>query len=151
MDEIDRKITAHLQESGRDSYAGIGSAVGLSVSAVAERLKKLQSAGVILGFGARVDPELAGRPVLAFVFVGLDRAGEEAFLRVVGDRADILECHHVTGDWSYLLKIRVGTIREVSASVDFIKSLSPTARTHTLIALGSPKETSTIPVTGPAP
>ena len=72
-------------------------------------------------------------------------------MQAVGDRPEILECHHVTGDWSYLVKIRVATIREVAASVDFIKSLSATARTHTMIALGSPKETGAIPLAEPAP
>ena len=65
MDDIDRKILDHVQLQGRASYAEIGAAVGLSVSAINDRLKKLQELGVIRGWGARVDPRAVGRGVLA--------------------------------------------------------------------------------------
>ena len=71
MDHIDRKILHHLQRKGRDSYAEIGAAVDLSVSAVNERLKKLEASGALAAWSVVVDPEKVGRPTLAFVSVAL--------------------------------------------------------------------------------
>src|SRR6185295_18159513 len=80
MDDIDRKIIEYVQEKGRDTYAEIGAAVGLSVSAINVRLKKLERAGVIKGWGARVDPKAIGRGVLGFMFLLIDRPENENVL-----------------------------------------------------------------------
>ena len=84
MDAIDRKILAYVQKGGRDSYAEIGTAVGLSISAVNERLKKLHSSGAILHWSAAVDPCSVGRPVLAFAQV-MTTADGKAAATVAGD------------------------------------------------------------------
>jgi Lrp/AsnC family leucine-responsive transcriptional regulator len=151
VDELDRKILAYVQARGRDSYGDIGAAVGLSVSAVNERLKKLQARGAILGWGARVDPRAVGRGVLAFVFVSIDRPEHErAFVEAVTAAPEVQECHHVTGDWSYLLKVRLGDVGELETLlVGTIKARRGVVRTHTLIALSSPKETARVPCGGP--
>jgi Lrp/AsnC family transcriptional regulator, leucine-responsive regulatory protein len=147
MDDIDRKILSHIQHHGRDSYADIGEAAGLSVSAVNERLKKLQAQGAIRGWAARVDPEAVGRGVLAFIFVALARPEHDAgFRAAMTARDEIQECHHVTGDWSYLLKVRlagVGELETLLATV--IKAQAGVMRTHTMIALSSPKESAVVP------
>jgi len=147
MDEIDRKILAHIQHSGHDSYADIGAAVGLSVSAVNERLKKLQAQGAIRGWAACVDPESVGRGVLAFVFVALDRPEHDVgFRAAMTARDEIQECHHVTGDWSYLLKARLGSVGELETLLATAIKVQPgVTRTHTMIALSSPKESAFVP------
>src|SRR3546814_5687047 len=92
MDESDRKIIQFIQTNGRAGYAEIGAAVGLSVSAVNERLKKLERQGAIRGWSALVDPVAAGCPVLAFVEVLIERPEHEpAFLALVRDEPAILE------------------------------------------------------------
>jgi Lrp/AsnC family leucine-responsive transcriptional regulator len=150
MDDIDRKILDHVQLQGRASYAEIGAAVGLSVSAINERLKKLQELGVIRGWGARVDPRAVGRGVLALMFVSIDRPeSERHFLEAATALPDVLECHHVTGDWNYLLKLRLSDIADLETVLaDTIKAQPGVVRTHTMIVLSSPKETAIIPCFG---
>ncbi len=150
MDAIDRKILQHIQRQGRDSYAEIGAAAGLSVSAVNERLKKLEKQGVIAGWSARVDAGAAGCPVLAFVHVLIERPEHEAaFLALVRDEPAILECHHVTGDWSYLLKLRAASLAALEDVIAHrIKALPGIPRSQTVVALSTAKETAALPIAG---
>ena len=150
MDDMDRKIIAFAQENGRAGLAEIGGAAGLSVSAANERLRKLQASGAIRGWRAEVDPAAAGLDLLAFVFVLLEGATRDAAFRAaVTALPAVLECHHVTGEWSYLLKVRVRNTAALEATMATgIKPLPGVARTLTLIALSSPKETACLPVAG---
>jgi len=142
MDAIDRKILAHLQLNGRDSYGDIGKSVGLSVSAVNDRLKKLIAAGAIKRFGALIEPAAVGRNLLAFVSVLLERPEhDKPFLAAIAELPDVQECHHVTGDWSYLLKIRVADTSALERMISGkIKNLPGVARSQTVIALSSAKD-----------
>lgn len=148
MDCYDRKILAHIQAFARSSYAEIGAAVGLSVSAVNERLKKLERQGVIAGWTATLDPRAVGCGVLAFVHVLIERPEHEAaFLTMVRFEPAIQECHHVASEWSYLLKVRVPSLLALEELVARrIKALPGIPRTHTVIALSSAKETSALPL-----
>src|SRR4051812_17830923 len=110
MNETDARILAHVQAHARDGLAAIGRIAGLSVSAGNERLKRLQAAGVILGWEARVSPDAVGCTVLAFIFVGVRPAAEPAFRKWIASTPQVMECHHVTGDWSYVLKLRVDSL-----------------------------------------
>jgi Lrp/AsnC family leucine-responsive transcriptional regulator len=152
MDAIDRKILEYVQQRGRDTYAEIGAAVGLSVSAINERLKKLERAGAIRGWGARVDPKAVGHGVLAFMFMLIDRPeNEKALVDAVCALPQVLECHHVTGDWSYLIKLRLGDVSELETVLsDTIKQYPGAIRTHTVLALSSRKESAAIPCLTPA-
>jgi Lrp/AsnC family leucine-responsive transcriptional regulator len=150
MDDHDRKIIQFVQGQGRASYAEIGAAIGLSVSAVNERLKKLERQGAIRGWAALADPAAAGCPVLAFVEVMIERPEHEAaFLALVRAEPAILECHHVTGDWSYLLKVRVP---DITALEDLlarrIKMLPGVPRSRSVVVLSSAKDTPVLPVAG---
>jgi len=148
MDDIDRKIIAYIQAEGRASYADIGTSVGLSVSAVNERLKKLQATGAIEGFGARVSAKALGLDVLAFVEVLLERPEHDApFRAAVLAMPAVQECHHVTGEWSYLLKVRVADTGALERFLsDQLKTIPGIARSYTVIALSSVKETPALPV-----
>ena len=149
MDAIDRKILAYVQKGGRDSYAEIGAAVGLSISAVNERLKKLHTCGAIQYWSAAVDPKAVGRPVLAFtqVLTAPGRADDvAAFLSSVRRNDAVLECHHVTGAWSYLLKIRAESLATLEALLTGIAATPGVMQTHTELALSSLKETSVVPL-----
>ena len=146
MDVIDRKIVEFVQEHGRDTYAEIGAAVGLSVSAINERLKKLERAGIIRGWGAKVDPKEVGRGVLAFMFLLIDRPeNEQRLVDAICTLPQVLECHHVTGDWSYLLKLRLAEVSEIETVLSStIKQFPGAIRTHTVLALSTRKETGAI-------
>lgn len=147
MDEIDRKLIAVAQTDGRASYAEMGAAVGLSVSAVNERLKKLQTGGVITGWSARVAPAKVGLDVLAFVHVLLDRPEHDApFRAAMLALPAVQECHHVTGDWSYLLKVRVADTAALERFLgEHLKRVPGVVRSHTAIALSSVKESAAVP------
>lgn len=142
MNEIDKKIIETIQVQGQMSYGELGKLVGLSVSAINERLKKLQSKKIIQGWGARIDAKTIGLEVLAFVFVHHEKSTqEENFKQDILKFAEVEECHHVTGEWSYLMKVRVKSIADLENFISHkIKTTKGTVRTQTVIALSSPKE-----------
>jgi len=148
VDIIDNTIISLLQVEGRTSCEKISSIVGLSVSAVNERIKKLQKQGVITGWGANICPQKVGLEVLSFVQVLLgEKCDEKSFLSEIAKIREILECHHITGEWSYLLKIRCRNINHFETVLGKKLKLIPgILRTHTLIALSTPLERTILPL-----
>jgi Lrp/AsnC family leucine-responsive transcriptional regulator len=148
MDEIDKKLLKLVQMKGRISNEKLGEAVGLSVSAVNERLKKLQSQEIILGWDVRISPQKVGLDVLAFVHILLGEGSNEmVFLKNIEKISEVLECHHITGDWSYLLKIRCKAISHFEKILgEKVKMIPGVIRTQTLIALSSPLERTILPL-----
>lgn len=146
LDEIDRQLLALLQKDDRLSLADLGKNVGLSASSVNERVKRLVTRGVIEGFHAHVSPEALGLELLAFVFVGWsDPEVEAPFLARTSASPGVLECHHVTGTWNYLLKVRLPNTRQLERFLaDVVKSVHGVQRTETIIALSSTKETTNL-------
>jgi Lrp/AsnC family leucine-responsive transcriptional regulator len=148
MDSTDLAIVALLQQDGRMPLVRIGAAVGLSTSAVNDRLKALRRRGVISGTTVIVDPGKVGLGVLAFISVLIDwSAHNEAFSAAVREMPEVLECHHVTGDWSYLLKVRT---RDNDSLEDLIsnriKALPGVTRSETIFAVATDKETTRLPI-----
>jgi Lrp/AsnC family transcriptional regulator, leucine-responsive regulatory protein len=152
LDDTDRLILDLLQQDDRMSLAVLGKQVGLAPSSVNDRMRRLVDRGAIKGFHARLDPEAVGLELLAFVFVGWsDPAAEKPFLKRVAMAASVQECHHVTGEWNYLLKVRLANTRQLETFLnDVIKDVHGVQRTETLIVLSSAKETSQLPVSPPA-
>ncbi len=142
MDDSDKKLIQLIQMDSRTSYAELGSEIGLSTSAVNERLKKLQAQGIVRGWRAVIDAKAVGLEVLAFINVQLDRPEHEmAFKMIVQKFDEVEECHHVTGEWSYLMKVRTRSIAELENLISQkIKGSEGIVRTHTVIVLSSPKE-----------
>jgi len=153
IDSIDSNALATLQADGRASWADLGTALGLSAPAAAERVRKLTEAGVVRGFTAVLDPQATGFPVLAFVAVTLAAQGARTrFLDAVRRHDLIQECHHVAGDDDFLLKVRARSLSELDALLsDELKGRLGIARTRTTIVLGTAKETGRLPVGPPAP
>jgi Lrp/AsnC family leucine-responsive transcriptional regulator len=152
LDSIDRTLLKLLQEDGRKPYAELGKAVGLAVSSVNDRVRKLAERGVITGVHAHTAPEALGLDLLAFVFVGWSDPGVEPhfFVKIEQEPA-VLECHHVTGAWNYLLKVRVKNTRALESFLtSVIKAVEGIQRTETLIVLSSVKETSALAIDTPA-
>jgi Lrp/AsnC family leucine-responsive transcriptional regulator len=146
IDDTDRQLLALLQNDDRLSLAELGKNVGLAPSSVNERIKRLTTRGVIEGFHAHVVPESLGLDLLAFVFVGWSNPATEApFLARVAASAAVLECHHVTGSWNYLLKVRLPNTRDLERFLgQVIKEVKGVERTETIIALSSAKETTAL-------
>ncbi|WP_439572175.1 Lrp/AsnC family transcriptional regulator [Phreatobacter sp.] len=143
FDETDRRLLAALQRDDRRSLAELGTDVGAPASTVNDRIRRLVRNGVVTGFHARVSPEAVGLNLLAFVLVGwADPKVEGAFLARIQASPAVLECHHVTGTWNYLLKVRVGTTRDLETFLSqVVKATEGVQRTETIIALSSAKET----------
>jgi Lrp/AsnC family leucine-responsive transcriptional regulator len=150
MDATDRKILDHIQRRGRDTYAEIGETAGLSVSAVNERLRKLESRGIIRAWRAEVDPAALGRPVLAFVMVEVAGVKEDAaFRKAIRRVPEVLECHAISGGFSYLLKLRVAALDEIETFVaGQLRPMAGVSRVESQVATSSIKETSVVPPAG---
>jgi len=148
LDETDRRILALLQSDGLQSMAELSKTIGVAASTLSDRVKRLGRLGAITGTHAHVDPHAIGLNLLAFVFVGWsDGVVEAEFLKRIATAPQVLECHHVTGGWNYLLKVRVADTRALEGFLaSVLKQVKGLQRTETLIVLSSPKETTDLPV-----
>lgn len=142
MDAVDTRIVDLLQTDARLTQAQIARTVGLSQPSVAERIRKLEEQGVITGYAAKVDPRKLGKDITAFIGVGIEHPRYfEAFAKKVLGMEEVLECHRVAGEDSYLLKVRT----EDTGSLDRLlvkqlRMLPGVTRTYTTIVLCSVKE-----------
>jgi Lrp/AsnC family leucine-responsive transcriptional regulator len=135
LDELNWRILVELQRDGRLSHAELGRRVGLSQPAVAERVRRLEESGVIEGYHAAIDLAKAGRPVSAVIRIAT-RTGQPAVLTaLIRDLPDVLECHRITGDDCYTLKIAVASVGDLQALID---RLVPYGHPTTSIILSSP-------------
>ena len=115
IDKQDREILRLLQTQVRLPNAELAQRVGLSASACLRRLQRLESSGVIAGYAAVLDAAAIGRPTTVFVEVSLDSQGSAAlaaFERAVQACPDVLECHLMSGDIDYLLRVAVADLRD---------------------------------------
>jgi Lrp/AsnC family transcriptional regulator, leucine-responsive regulatory protein len=148
MDANDTKTIARLQEQGRESWASLGSLLGVTGPAAAERVRKLEERGVIRGYAATIDPAAVGIGITAFVAVTLDRPRHrQAFLDRVAALAEVQECHHVAGDDDFLLKVRCIDAEHLDHVLsNELKGVDGVARTRTTIVLRTVKETTALPL-----
>ncbi|GHG35074.1 hypothetical protein GCM10018777_59370 [Streptomyces albogriseolus] len=126
-DATDWRILDVLQRDGRASYAELARAVSMSASAVTERVRRLEEAGIIQGYAAVVDPERIGLPVLAFVRLRYPTGNYKPFHDLVAATPEILEAHHVTGDDCFVLKVAARSMRhleEVSGRIGALGSVT---------------------------
>jgi len=143
LDATDRKLLALLQDDDRLALAELSKEIGVPASTLNDRIKRLVRNGVISCFHARLSAESLGLELLAFILVGwTDPKVEPVFLKKIRASSAVLECHHVTGSWNYLLKIRVKATRELEAFLaETVKAVEGVLRTDTMIVLSSAKET----------
>ena len=151
LDRQDRLALERLTRDGRVTWAELAKALRLSPAAAAQRVRRLERAGAIRGYAALVDPEAAGRPLLAFIGATLvSHRVRRQFLATVAALPAVLECHHVTGEFDYLLKLRCVDTAELERLVnDELKGKAGVAGTRTLIVLSTAKESPAIPLAPP--
>jgi len=142
LDAKDRRILHLVQRDANLAQAEIARKVGLSTAAVNERLRKLEAAGVIRRWAAIVNPAAVGAGVTAFVEVFMEHPRFEAgFLKRVMALDEVLECHHVTGEFSLLLKVRVADMESLqSLLLEQLGAHEGVRQTRTVIALSTVKE-----------
>ena len=140
LDRRDLDIVAALQEDARATYADVGSKVGLSASAVHDRVRKLEHQGVIRGYRAVVDPEAIGLFVTALISVSpLDARQPDDLPDRVRELDEVEDCFSVAGEPNYVLKVRTRTTGDLE---DLIRRLREKAgvSTNTTIVLSIPFE-----------
>jgi Lrp/AsnC family leucine-responsive transcriptional regulator len=142
LDPIDYRLLALLQRDGRATQLTLSRAVGLSQPAVAERLRKLEERRVITGYAAHVDAGRLGLDVTAFIGVAIEHPRFfERFTKKVLQLPEVLECHRVAGEDSYLLKVKTRNTRSLDRLlVETLRTIPGVTSTHTTIVLASIKE-----------
>jgi Lrp/AsnC family transcriptional regulator, leucine-responsive regulatory protein len=147
MDPIDYQILDLLQRDARTTQVQIAEAVGLSQPSVADRIRKLDQSGVVLGYVARLDARQMGNDICAFVGVRiLHPRHHDAFTRRIQQIPDVLECHRVAGLDSYVLKILSRNTATLDDLISTLRRLPGVTRTTTTIVLASVKETTVVPL-----
>jgi Lrp/AsnC family leucine-responsive transcriptional regulator len=138
LDGIDLRILEMLQGDCRTSLARLGEGVGLSAPSVLERIKKLEAAGVITGYHAALDARRLGLDVTAFIGVITSSPDliDNSEAQIV-DLDDVLECHHVTGEYTLLLKVKTANTSSLERLITQIRQFDGVARTETIVVLST--------------
>ncbi len=147
LDEKDRRILALVQRDAKLPQAEIARRVGLSTAAVNERLRKLEHAGVVRRYAALVDPHALGSQVAAFIEVFIEHPRfEPAFIEEISRLHEVQECHHITGEFSVLLKVRARDIESLQRLlIHKLNSMEGVRQTRTVIVLSTSKEERYVP------
>jgi Lrp/AsnC family transcriptional regulator, leucine-responsive regulatory protein len=144
LDPIDRRLIDLLRGNARLSYAELARQVGLSAPAVHERVGKLETAKIIRGYRADVDPDAIGLAVTALIGV-VQEGHADHLLDELYRMPEVESCYFLAGEESYLLKVRVSTIVELEHLVVRLHRTPGVARTRTMIALSTKWEGRPIP------
>ncbi|MFF0311458.1 Lrp/AsnC family transcriptional regulator [Streptosporangium sp. NPDC004379] len=140
MEEIDRRIVTLLASDGRMSFTDLAKETGLSVSAVHQRVRRLEKRGVVRGYAALVDYEAIGLPLTAFVSIKpIDPAAADDAPDRLAHLAAIEACHSVAGDESYILKVRVASPTALEELLSQIRTAANVS-TRTTVVLSTPYE-----------
>jgi len=123
LDSTDWALLAELQRNARASVTQLAQAVSMSASAVTERVRRLEQAGVIRGYRAELDLAAVGYAVLAFVRLKYPHGNYKPFHDLAASRTEILEAHHVTGDDCFVLKVAARSMAHLEEVVGAIAGL----------------------------
>ena len=147
MDHIDSKILRCLTKDARMNASQISQKVNLSVSAVIERMKKMEASGLIRGYTAVVDEKLAGYNVQAMISIRLEHPKyNQEFNRQMCNHQCVMECFYITGDFDYVARIGVSSTDELTKVLYDIKQIPGVSLTRTYVVLDNIKQnTSVIP------
>lgn len=141
LDGIDRQLLEALQSDSKRSLKEIGAAVGLSAPSVMERVRKLENAGIIKGYHAVLDARKVGLDISAFIGVSISNPAHlTAFEEWVESIPPVLECHHVTGGHTLLLKVKTRNTADLEKLISRIRSMEGVASTETMVVLSTHTE-----------
>lgn len=144
MDALDKQILEILQKDGKISISELGRMIGLSTTATKERVKKLESEGYIERYTVNLNSDKMGYGLTAFITVPVG----DIDIVEMGDRLvsmpQVLECHKVTGNACFLIKVKATDARDLERTIDQINQYAK--NTYTYIALSTLKETLELPV-----
>jgi Lrp/AsnC family leucine-responsive transcriptional regulator len=138
--DLDRAIVRELAADGRCSFTDLAERVGLSVSAVHQRVRRLEQRGVVRGYAARLDGDLIGLPMTAFVsLTPIDPAAPDDYPQRLQHLREVEACYSVAGDESYILKVRVATPAGLEDLLRRIREAAGVS-TRTTVVLSTPFE-----------
>ena len=135
LDETGWELLCALQENARSSYADLGRRVGLTPPAVADRIRRLEAAGIITGYHAAVNPAKLGLGLTAIIRFQAPKEPYERVFAAITACPEITECHRVTGDDCMTLTAVVSSVEHLQ---ELITRLAPYGSSHTSIVLSSP-------------
>ena len=150
LDHLDFLIIEHLAANARVTWTELSAQLGLSAPAITERVRKLEERGIIRGYTVLLQPEALACGLLAFVAVQItDSKSRKTFLERIKSMPEVLECHHMSGDDDYWLKVRCADTKALERIItENLKSISSGIRTRTSIALSSFKDSPSLPLGG---
>ncbi len=125
-DSIDRQILSALQRDGRMPFSELGRRVGLSAPAVAERVRRMEDVGLIAGWRAVVDRGRLGLGMTAFMRVTCPGENYQAVRRLALDLAEVIDCHHVTGEDCFHVKLAVSSVDHLERVIDRFRDVGRT-------------------------
>ena len=139
IDDIDKQILNMLISNARKSYADMAKAVDLSSPSVIERVKKLENSGIIKSYSANVNYKALGYDILAFIGISLDSAQSisdfEQTISNVDD--DLIECHHVTGEFTLIAKVITKNTDSLSSLIKKIRNIKGVQKTNTILVFST--------------
>lgn len=145
MDHIDAGIICCLTKDARMNASQISQHVNLSVSAVIERMKKLEASGLIRGYTAVIDERLAGYDVQALISIRLEHPKyNQEFARQMQAHACVMECFYITGDFDYLTRVAAGSTEELTGILNDIKQIPGVSQTRTYVVLDNIKQSTSV-------
>ncbi|QXE17433.1 Lrp/AsnC family transcriptional regulator [Clostridium sp. 001] len=146
MDAIDVNILKLLKENSRISASEISSKINLSIPAVSDRLKKLDASGVIEKYTIIISNKKMNKNITVIMFVSLKNPNfTEKFVEFVQNENEIIECHYLTGDFDYALKIVTEDTETLEKILNEIKLIKGVLRTKTIVTLSTIKNNYSIP------
>jgi Lrp/AsnC family transcriptional regulator, leucine-responsive regulatory protein len=145
LDRVDAQILEILQAEGRATFSQIGTRVGLKPSSVHQRVRRLEARGVIVRYAALVDPAAVGLGLEAFITCHVAGDGRN-FLRTISIMPEVCEVHRVTGEESFMLRVRARSTAHLDELVSRIKLAPELVRTKTTVVLATPFGRQGIPI-----
>lgn len=139
IDETDRQILNLLMNNSRMSYADIAKTVGMKSPSVIDRIKRLEQLGVIKGYSADINYKILGDDINAFIGVSIDNANhiEEFEAHVQEIDPDVTQCHHVTGDFTFLLSVVTKNTDSLSKLIKKIRNVPGVDKTNTILVFST--------------
>lgn len=145
LEPLDAKIAVELAHHGRCSFTDLAERVGLSVSAVHQRVRRLEQRGVITGYGARLDGEALGLPLTALIsLTPIDPAAPDDYAQRLALLPQVQDCYSVAGVESYIIKVRVASPSALEALLSTLRS-QVNVSTRTTVVLSTPFEGRILP------
>lgn len=151
LDDVDLTLLRLLQADGRMTNAALARAVGMTAPAILERVRRLEEAGVIRDYRARLDPARVGLGLTVLLAVTLEHHGERAvldFAAAIDDVPEVVECHHTTGRADFMLKVVARDVEHYRRLVMHdLDELPGVERVESIVVLETTKDSGSVPLT----